>query len=57
MVPDGPFHPTLLNTAIFLLTAVMQLNTFTANYRGTDKRQWHTVQDTPTWYSKGRMSC
>jgi len=34
LAPDGPFHPNLINTAIFMLTGVMQINTFTANYRG-----------------------
>lgn len=34
LAPDGPFHPNLINTAIFLLAGTMQVNTFTANYRG-----------------------
>jgi len=34
IAPDGPFRPNLVNTAIFLLSAVTQVNTFTANYRG-----------------------
>lgn len=34
IAPDGPFRPNLVNTAIFLLSAITQVNTFTANYRG-----------------------
>ncbi len=34
VIPDGKFRPTLLNTCIFLLSAVMQTNNFVVNYRG-----------------------
>jgi cation-transporting ATPase 13A1 len=33
-VPDGAFAPSVLNTAIFLLTSCVQLNTFACNYVG-----------------------
>merc|ERR1712072_599620 len=33
-VPDGAFAPPVLNTAIFLLTSCVQLNTFACNYVG-----------------------
>ena len=33
-VPDGAFSPSVLNTAIFLLTSCVQLNTFACNYVG-----------------------
>ena len=32
--PDGAFAPSTINSAVFLLTAVVQLNTFAANYTG-----------------------
>ncbi|KAH8062207.1 calcium-transporting ATPase [Aureococcus anophagefferens] len=32
--PDGAFSPSTINSAVFLLTAVVQLNTFAANYTG-----------------------
>ncbi|CAM9705980.1 unnamed protein product, partial [Phaeothamnion confervicola] len=31
---DGPFRPSAFNTAVFLLSGAMQLNTFAANYTG-----------------------
>ena len=34
MTPDGAFYPNALNTATFLLTFVVTLNTFVVNYRG-----------------------
>jgi len=34
VMPDGRFRPTLLNSCIFLLSAVMQTNNFVINYRG-----------------------
>jgi len=34
MTPDGAFYPNALNTATFLLTFVVMLNTFVVNYRG-----------------------
>ena len=33
-VPDGPFHPTILNTVTFLMTVLAYINTFVVNYRG-----------------------
>jgi len=33
-VPDGPFAPSVINTAVFLLSALVQLNTFATNYCG-----------------------
>ena len=32
--PDGAFAPSPLNTVVFLLTTLVQLNTFAANYVG-----------------------
>ena len=34
MVPDGDFHPNILNSIVFILSAWMQLNTFAVNYCG-----------------------
>ena len=34
IVPDGPFHPNILNTATFLITVLSTVNTFLVNYRG-----------------------
>ncbi|CAN0349320.1 unnamed protein product [Discosporangium mesarthrocarpum] len=34
VAPDGPFRPNTFNTAVFLLSFVMQVNTFAANYSG-----------------------
>lgn len=33
-MPDGPFRPNTFNSAVFLLSSVMQVNTFAANYTG-----------------------
>lgn len=33
-VVDGPFQPNLVNSAVFLLSALLQLNNFVVNYRG-----------------------
>lgn len=33
-VPDGAFAPNVVNSTMFLLSALVQLNTFAANYRG-----------------------
>ena len=35
-IPDGRFQPNLINTAVFLLSAVIQCNNFVVNYRGTN---------------------
>lgn len=32
---DGRFQPNLVNSAVFLLSAVMQINNFVVNYRGS----------------------
>eukprot|EP00611_Tribonema_gayanum_P000265 TRINITY_DN1017_c2_g1_i3.p1 TRINITY_DN1017_c2_g1~~TRINITY_DN1017_c2_g1_i3.p1 ORF type:complete len:415 (-),score=146.19 TRINITY_DN1017_c2_g1_i3:841-2013(-) len=34
MAPDGPFRPNAFNSAVYLLSGIMQVNTFTANYTG-----------------------
>lgn len=34
MHPDGKFTPNVINSIMFLLSAVMQVNTFVANYKG-----------------------
>ena len=34
MVPDGDFHPNVLNSIVFLLSGWMQINTFAVNYCG-----------------------
>ncbi|KAF1315791.1 P-type atpase, partial [Globisporangium splendens] len=34
MHPDGKFTPNVVNSVMFLLSAVMQVNTFVANYKG-----------------------
>mmetsp|Transcript_28585 Transcript_28585/g.36928 ORF Transcript_28585/g.36928 Transcript_28585/m.36928 type:complete len:1093 (-) Transcript_28585:313-3591(-) len=34
LIPDGPFYPNTLNTVIYLLSAVIQTNNFSANYTG-----------------------
>merc|ERR1719421_2801271 len=34
MSADGKFHPNLVNSAVFVLSAAMQVNNFVVNYRG-----------------------
>nr|CCA14384.1 GL18589 putative [Albugo laibachii Nc14] len=34
MHPDGKFAPSVINSIMFIVSTVMQLNTFVANYRG-----------------------
>ncbi|GLE00332.1 hypothetical protein PINS_up009060 [Pythium insidiosum] len=34
MHPDGKFAPNVVNSVMFLLSSVMQLNTFVVNYKG-----------------------
>ncbi|TMW62202.1 hypothetical protein Poli38472_009695 [Pythium oligandrum] len=34
MHPDGPFRPNVVNSIMFLLSVVMQVNTFVTNYKG-----------------------
>jgi cation-transporting ATPase 13A1 len=34
VIPDGRFRPSVINTSMFLLSAVMQTNSFVINYRG-----------------------
>ncbi|CAM9824034.1 unnamed protein product [Chrysoparadoxa australica] len=34
LAPDGDFQPNVFNTAVFLLSSVMQVTTFAANYTG-----------------------
>ncbi|KAJ0409499.1 hypothetical protein P43SY_002389 [Pythium insidiosum] len=34
MHPDGKFSPNVVNSVMFLLSSVMQLNTFVVNYKG-----------------------
>ncbi|KAL4102033.1 hypothetical protein PRIC1_005781 [Phytophthora ramorum] len=34
MHPDGNFTPNVVNSIMFLMSSIMQLNTFVANYRG-----------------------
>ena len=51
MTADGKFFPNIINSAVFLLTAVMQVNNFVVNYRGhpytesisENKLLWRTV--------------
>jgi cation-transporting ATPase 13A1 len=50
--PDGKFQPNVVNSAIFLLSALMQVNNFVVNYRGHPFTQsitenltlWRSVQ-------------
>eukprot|EP01038_Epipyxis_sp_PR26KG_P009601 gene9601-12930_t len=52
LTPDGKFHPNVVNSAVFLLSAVMQVNNFVVNYRGNPFTQaltenlmlWRCVQ-------------
>jgi manganese-transporting P-type ATPase len=52
MSADGKFYPNIVNSAVFLLSAVMQVNNFVVNYRGhpytqsiTENRYlWRSVQ-------------
>jgi len=47
---DGKFQPNVVNSAVFLLSAVMQVNNFVINYRGHPFTQ--SIQDnTPLWRS------
>merc|ERR1712224_637430 len=34
MKPDGEFKPNVINSVVFLLSAIMQINTFSVNYHG-----------------------
>lgn len=34
MSADGKFHPNLVNSSVFVLSAAMQINNFIVNYRG-----------------------
>jgi cation-transporting ATPase 13A1 len=34
VVADGKFQPNLVNSSVFLLSALMQVNNFVVNYRG-----------------------
>lgn len=45
IVPDGPFHPNILNTATFLITVLSTVNTFLVNYRGNPHMEslWKNV--------------
>jgi cation-transporting ATPase 13A1 len=50
--PDGKFQPNVVNSAVFLLSALMQVNNFVVNYRGHPFTQsitenvylWRSVQ-------------
>jgi manganese-transporting P-type ATPase len=53
MAPDGHFHPNIINTAVFLLSAVMQVNTFTANYRGHPFMQSLTENSALGYFTAG----
>ena len=48
--PDGRFQPNLVNSAVFLLSSVIQINNFVVNYRGAPFTQ--NIQDNTTlWRS------
>ena len=48
--PDGRFQPNLVNSAVFLLSSIMQINNFVVNYRGAPFTQ--NIQDNSTlWRS------
>lgn len=49
MTPDGEFRPNTINTAVFLITAMMQLNNFVVNYRGHPFMQGLT-ENKALWY-------
>ncbi len=50
--PDGKFQPNVVNSAVFLLSALMQINNFVVNYRGHPYTQsitenltlWRSIQ-------------
>lgn len=52
LAPDGKFQPNIVNSAMFLLSALMQINNFVVNYRGHPFTQsisenvmlWRSVQ-------------
>ena len=52
MSTDGKFYPNIINSAMFLLSATMQVNNFVVNYRGhpftqsitENKYLWRSVQ-------------
>ncbi|DBA04361.1 TPA: hypothetical protein N0F65_002123 [Lagenidium giganteum] len=52
MHPDGKFRPNVINSIIFLVSAVMQVNTFVVNYKGHPFMQsfWEH-----TWYSRSAL--
>ena len=50
MSADGKFQPNTVNSAVFLLSAVMQVNNFVVNYRGHPFTQ--SIQENiPLWRS------
>jgi len=50
MSADGKFQPNTVNSAVFLLSAVMQVNNFVVNYRGHPFTQ-SIQENTPLWRS------
>jgi cation-transporting ATPase 13A1 len=50
LTPDGKFQPNVINSSIFLLSALMQVNNFVINYRGHPFTQSIT-ENTMLWRS------
>ena len=50
MSADGKFQPNTVNSAVFLLSSVMQVNNFVVNYRGHPFTQ-SIQENTPLWRS------
>lgn len=50
MSADGKFQPNTINSAVFLLSAVMQVNNFVVNYRGHPFTQ-SIQENVPLWRS------
>jgi cation-transporting ATPase 13A1 len=46
--PDGKFQPNVVNSAMFLLALLMQINNFVVNYRGHPFTQ--AIEDNKTLY-------
>jgi len=50
MSADGKFQPNTVNSAVFMLSSVMQVNNFVVNYRGHPFTQ-SIQENTPLWRS------
>jgi len=50
VITDGKFHPNVVNSVIYLLSSVMQINNFVVNYRGHPFTK-SIQENSPLWRS------